>query len=404
MQMHNLQKVRWLTYMMFLMFAMTTDAVGVIIPVLMKQYELSMTMAGLVHYAPMVAIALSGLVFGFIADKFGRKLAIMLGLALYAVIAFGFMLKASFYYVLALMVVAGVAIGIFKTAALALIGDISSNAKEHTTTVNGVEAFFGVGAIIGPLVVTYLLSKGVAWQWLYLIAGVLCVVLILLSTQVKYPQPKRQDEQSASIEGTFKLLRDPYALSFSMAAFLYVAVESAIYVWMPTFLLGYDGPALLLASYALTLFFVLRAAGRFLGMWMLNLLNWEAVLAVCTVIIALSFVAAVIWGQAVAVYVLPLSGLFMSVVYPTLNSKGISCFKREQHGAVAGVILFFTAAGAAFGPLFMGVVSDINGGQAIYGFIVASVFAVILAVALLLNWRFSPTDERLALIESDSID
>lgn len=400
MQIQNLQKVRWLTYMMFLMFAMTTDAVGVIIPVLMKQYELSMTMAGLVHYAPMVAIALSGLVFGFIADKLGRKVAIVLGLALYGVIAFGFMLKASFYYVLALMVVAGVAIGIFKTAALALIGDISSTAKEHTTTVNGVEAFFGVGAIIGPLVVTYLLSQGVAWQWLYLIAGVFCVVLIFLSMQVKYPQPKRECSKPASLEGTFKLLREPYALGFSAVAFLYVAVESAIYVWMPTFLLGYDGPALLLASYALTVFFVLRAAGRFLGMWMLNLLNWEAVLAVCTTMIALSFLAAVVYGQVAAVYVLPLSGLFMSVVYPTLNSKGISCFPREQHGAVAGVILFFTAAGAALGPLIMGVVSDWNNGQAIYGFIVASVFAIILAVALIANWRFSPTSKRLAMIES----
>ena len=58
----------------------------------------------------------------------------------------------------------------------------------------------------------------------------------------------------------------------------------------------------------------------------------------------------VAFGTEAAVFLLPLSGLFMSVLYPTINSKGISCFQKSQHGAVAGVILFFTCGGAAVGP------------------------------------------------------
>ncbi len=48
-------------------------------------------------------------------------------------------------------------------------------------------------------------------------------------------------------------------------------------------------------------------------------------------------------------------------MYPTLNSKGISCFPKAQHGAAAGVILFFTALAAAIGPLAMAAVSDAYG-------------------------------------------
>ena len=66
-------------------------------------------------------------------------------------------------------------------------------------------------------------------------------------------------------------------------------------------------------------------------------------------------------GTELAVYLLPLSGLFMSVIYPTINSKGISCFPKSEHGAVAGVILFFTCVSAALGPLAMGAVSDAMG-------------------------------------------
>ena len=46
--------------------------------------------------------------------------------------------------------------------------------------MNAVEGFFAVGAIIGPFIVTNFLSKGVAWQFLYVVAGTLCVVLIIV--------------------------------------------------------------------------------------------------------------------------------------------------------------------------------------------------------------------------------
>lgn len=69
----NLITIKWLTYLMFMMFAMTTDAIGEIIKVVMKQFSLSMTSAGLLHYGPMTAIALGGIFLGFMADKFGRK-------------------------------------------------------------------------------------------------------------------------------------------------------------------------------------------------------------------------------------------------------------------------------------------------------------------------------------------
>ncbi len=395
----NTKILRWLTYMMFLMFAMTTDAVGVIIPELMKQFNLSMTQAGLIHYGPMAAIALAGILFGFLADALGRKAVIALGLGIYGLVCFSFLLGNTFYYFLTLMMLAGLAIGIFKTAALAMIGDISRTTKEHTSTVNGVEAFFAIGAILGPLIVTYFLSQGVNWKWLYLVAGALCLVLIGFSLRVSYPVTQSHTKEPVNLARTFRLLKDPYAQGFSLAAFLYVATESAIYVWMPTYLLGYDGPWLILAAYALTLFFVLRAVGRFLGMWLMANFNWSFVLAMCSGVIALCFVGAIVGGKSVAVYLLPLTGLFMSVIYPTLNSKGISCFEKSKHGAVAGIILFFTALGAAVGPLVMGVVSDHFGGDAIYGFVVATVFSVLLFLGLLINWIKAPVEKQLRAIE-----
>ena len=394
----NLAAIKWLTFLMFMMFAMTTDAVGVIIPQVIKEFHLNMMVAGAFQYATMSGIGFAGFFLGYLADKIGRKKSIILGLVLFAINAYLFAVGSSFFFFLALLLISGTAIGLFKTGALALIGDITRSTTEHTATMNTVEGFFAVGAIIGPAIVTHFLAIGASWKWLYVVAGTICVVLIATASSVTYPQSTRSVE-SVDLKRTMDMMRNPYALGFSGVIFLYVAVESAVYVWMPTLLSAYHGSATLVAAYAISIFFVLRAAGRFLGSWMLAKLNWAAVVALFSLAILACFVLSMIGGISITVFLLPLSGLFMSVLYPTINSKGISCFRKAEHGAIAGVILFFTCAAAVVGPLAMGAISDSLGGPK-YGFILATGFAGLLFISLLLNWIANPTRQILCQLDA----
>jgi fucose permease len=393
----DLSIIKWLTFFMFMMFAMTTDSVGVIIPEVIKEFHLSMTVGGAFHYAAMSGIAFAGFFLGYLADKIGRKKSIILGLVLFALNSYLFSVGRSFAFFVVLLVISGVAIGIFKTGALALIGDISQSTVEHTATMNTVEGFFAVGAIIGPAIVAHLLAGGTSWKWLYVIAGTICLLLIVTASFVKYPQTAGSSE-SVDLKRTLQMMKNPYALGFSAAIFLYVTVESAVYVWMPTLLAGYQGPLIWVATYAISIFFVLRAAGRFIGSWVLARLNWATVVTIFSLAILLCFGISMLAGVRVAILLLPLSGLFMSVLYPTLNSKGISCFRKPEHGAVSGVILFFTCVAAVLGPLAMGVVSD-HFGDPKYGFVLATVFAALLFVALLLNQIFNPARNRLQRLD-----
>src|SRR4051812_7087012 len=159
---------------------------------------------------------------------------------------------------------------------------------------------------------------------------------------------------------------------------------------MPALFAGYDGPWKWVALYSIFLFFFLRAGGRFLGAWMLNRLSWSAVLSICSGMILLCFAISIAGGVGWAVYALPLSGLFMSVIYPTVNSKGISCVPKSEHGAAAGVILFYTCVSAVLAPLAIGAVSDAMGGP-IYGFELATGFAALLFIGMLLNQFLDPT-------------
>jgi len=267
---HNLTAIKWLTFLMFMMFAMTTDSVGIIIPKVIEEFRLSMVAAGAFHYANMTAIAVAAIFLGYLADKLGRKKTIILGLVIFALNSYLFAIGNSFPFFLTLLVISGVSIGIFKTGALALVGDISISTSEHTNTMNTVEGFFGVGAIIGPAIVARLLASGFSWKWLYAIAGTICVLLIATASVVKYPKTVKTVDEPIDFKRTMRMMNNTYALGFSLGIFLYVAAECAVYVWMPTLLTGYSGSFAFMATYAISVFFVLRALGRFLGTWVLN--------------------------------------------------------------------------------------------------------------------------------------
>jgi fucose permease len=389
----NQRLIRWLTCLMFFTFAMTTDAIGSVIAEIIDQFQLSNTAASSFQYATMAGIAGGALLLGFLADKFGPKFTIVIGLTLYGASSLIFAVSDSFLVFVALLGLGGLGISIFKIGALALIGAISTSTTSHTRFMNTVEGFFAVGAIVGPAIVATLIAAGTSWKWLYVIAAMICVGLVVIASRVRYPASKHPTER-AGLRQMIAVMRDRAALGFSFLIFMYVAAEVAVYVWMPTLLQAYAGSVEWLPVYALTIFFLLRAAGRFLGAWFLGRLPWTAALAIFGLAIFICFGGALVMGIDSAAWLLPLSGLFMSIIYPTLNSKGISCFSKSQHGAAAGVILFFTAAAAALGPLAMALVSDAYDSTRA-GFALATVFAFLLCAGLIVNWLLNPAKQRL---------
>ncbi|HSG55789.1 MAG TPA: MFS transporter [Paracoccaceae bacterium] len=377
-----------LVFAMFAMFAMTTDSVGTVIPEVIREFDLGLTAGGSFQYATMSGIAISAIGLGFLADRLGRKITILIGLVMFGLGSALFAAGHDFAFFTALLFISGLGIGIFKAGALALIGDLSRSTTDHVRTMNLIEGFFGIGAIIGPAIVAYLLLVGASWKWVYLVAAVMCGLLILGIAGARFPQPFKQDQEptgaTTGATDAIRLAGDPASLFFGTALMLYVAAEAAIYVWAPTYLADYTGSWVLLASYAVSIFFVLRAAGRFLGVWLLGRFSWATVIVSCSAAMALLFWIAVAGGREVAIFALPATGLFMSVLYPTINSTGISCFDKGRHGSIAGLLLFFTCLSAVFAPLAMGAMGDIMGDSR-YAIIVGAVFATLLVV--LCSWN-----------------
>jgi fucose permease len=85
----------------------------------------------------------------------------------------------------------------------------------------------------------------------------------------------------------------------------------------------------------------------------------------------------------------------MSVLYPTINSTGISCFEKRRHGSIAGFLLFFTCVSAVFAPLAMGALGEALG-DTFYSMALGAGFAVLMAVLCIWNRIAQPAAARLA--------
>jgi fucose permease len=284
----NQRLIRWLTCVMFFTFAMTTDAIGSVIAEIIDQFELSNTAASSFQYATMAGIAGGALLLGFLADRLGPKVTIIIGLALYGASSLIFAFSDSFLVFVVLLGLGGLGISVFKIGALALIGVVSASTTSHTRFMNTVEGFFALGAIVGPAIVATLIAAGTSWKWLYVIAAIICVALVVIASRVHSPSSRPQTER-AGLKQMITVMRDRAALGFSFLIFMYVGAEVAIYVWMPTLLRDYTGSVAWLPVYALTIFFLLRALGRFLGAWFLGRLPWSATLAIFGLAIFLCF-------------------------------------------------------------------------------------------------------------------
>lgn len=377
--------LRGLAWLMFLVTAMTTNVVGVLIPEVAWAYGLNLTQAGGLQYATMAGIALAGLFLGGMADRRGHRTTVILGLALFAAASVLIAFNRALAPLLGLLFASGLAIGVFKTGAIALIGDLTRTPAEHVREMNIVEGFFALGAIAGAPIVAWLLAAGLPWTALYGLAGALTLGLLGLALLVRFPPAKPSIEpERAGMVATLTIARDRRAAGYAACIFLYVGVETAVYVWMPALLAAEGAKALLPGAWALSTFFVLRAVGRFAGAWTLERLGRTQTLAACGLAVLICFAGALVGGRQAAAILLPLSGLFMSVLYPTLNSRAISGFPAERHGAAAGFILFVTCLSAVLSPLAIGALSDAFGGPQA-GFALATGMALALAAGLAFN-------------------
>jgi fucose permease len=148
---------------------------------------------------------------------------------------------------------------------------------------------------------------------------------------------------------------------FYLSIALYVAAEIGIASWLVTFLQDVRHVSVTASSQALSLFFGMLMLGRLLGSFVVQRIGYlRSVLL--TTIGALTCIAVGLFGPRSLSFFLPLTGLFFSIIFPTLTAAA-SESHTENVNTILGVLFTFAGLGGVLGPWLIGLASDLFGLQ-----------------------------------------
>ena len=176
------------------MIVATTCAALPILPAIIKAFANQPHIAELVPLVavlPTLTVAFTSIAAGVLGEKIGRRRLLILGTAVFAVSAIMPLWLSSFMLVLVSRAVAGLAIGVMITSAVALTGDYYSGA----TLQKWLAAQGGASAIAGVLVSAASGALGeIGWRYAFL---PLFVGIPLFVALVVVPAPKVQAAHAA---------------------------------------------------------------------------------------------------------------------------------------------------------------------------------------------------------------
>lgn len=359
-----------LAFFGFVSLGLPDAANGVAWPLIRERFELSQASLA----ALFVSVTIGQVISANVASTLARKLGL------------GRLLAVSTLLV-------GVALGVYArapswpifVAAAPLIGlgsgaiDTAINAyaahKFSARVMNWLHACYGVGAAIGPLIMTASVIRGSYANGYSVLAVCMTVMAVafILSARM-WPSA------AAGGHGTSKLaaLRQPGVLLQIVVFFVYTGFESAAAQWI--FVLLNEGLKVhaKLAGTVASGYWWSLMAGRILLGAVVDRVGADKLLRVC---VGASLAGAVLTcsgNPLVCIGGLLVVGFALAPIYPTLTSRTPDRFGAELTGHIIGFQVAISLAGVAALPSLTGVIAQSFGPRAIGPTL--AVFAVVLVV------------------------
>lgn len=166
-------------------YGMIAAMLGTILPDLSDRFHLSPSQNGTIAFAQALGLIVASLGVGPLLDNEGKKLGLVLGLALIAIALFALPRSPGYRSILLLLFLLGVGGGIVVTAANSLVSDVSQ--AHRGTALNLVNLFFGLGALATPFIAANFFGRN--WVRLCYTIAALTVVTLVLQAFAKMPGP-----------------------------------------------------------------------------------------------------------------------------------------------------------------------------------------------------------------------
>jgi fucose permease len=277
--------------------------------------------------------------------------------------------------------IVGLAGGILESALNAYLAAMPGS----TTLLNRLHAYFGVGALIGPVLATWIVGFA-SWSRVYLVLAVVCVPLtagfILAYPRSRPRTPAVEPRPAGGLLGA--TLRERGVLLGSAMLAIYVGLEIGVGTWAYSYLVQARGLPDIVAGSAVSGYWLGLTAGRFLISPIANRLGASSVAMVYVCLAGITSAAALVWLApiaALAVAALALLGFFLGPVFPTTIAMAPQLTAPRSVPTAIGVMNAGSVVGASVAPWAAGAIAQQAGPWTLLP------FAIVLAVLQVVVWR-----------------
>ncbi|CAO3622393.1 unnamed protein product [Cunninghamella echinulata] len=265
------------------------------------------------------------------------------------------------------MVIQGSALGWMNASINVYIANLPSS----TLLLNILHAFYGIGALISPLIGTWLLANHLSWKGIYIFLLCIAMMNFILITigfkNVNFDEDHKKendeednDDDDATIRR--KAIFNPMTLLGALYILTYAGVEVCVGGWSYTYLKdGLHGNPITMGR-VVSGYWTGLAVGRLVLGWFTGKYGEKPMISLFTTIAAAllitTWVVPILWVNCVCII---LVGFFIGPFFPSCVSLASKVLPRKMHPTAIGFMSAFGAGGGALFPFLLGQIAEFIG-------------------------------------------
>jgi fucose permease len=348
-----------LAYSCLLMVGINNGWLGPFLPEISRTSHLPIERAGLIVSSSAAGYFISLLIAGEINQSMSAQKILVGAMVLFTAGLGWLAIAPGLEALLCAGFLIGLANGGIDIGANALIVEL--NRERLASALNYLHVLFGVGALLGPLIVSAAFATRVPYWWVFG-GGALVCAAIGFRLGVTPPHEVHTSVALGTENGFLPMLARPVIWVISTVMLLYVGAEIGIGTWLFLYLRMAGALSPMLASSGVSLYWLGLVCGRGFG----GRLGHHIALPQFTMLSsALSAIALLILIAAPTASGLAASAIFLigfgyGPVFPNMIAVGAARFPSEV-GRMTSIVVAGGALGAIIAPWIMGhAIADIS--------------------------------------------
>lgn len=255
-----------------------------------------------------------------------------------------------------------IAVALIASGSGILNTTINTYASQHFSArhVNWLHACYSLGAAVGPLAMTAVMTRQASWQWGYVLIAMapiaVAAVFVLTAKHWEY-SPADHEPGAAKAPARVSSLLVRQALLF----FCYSGLELTLGRWCYTVLTEWKHLPVATAGLAASCYFGSIFAGRLLLGAALDRVGATRMVRIGTLVAVVGTASFAFGPDALSGVGLVLTGFALAPIFPTLVAQSAGRFPRSDLARVIAICVACAILGSATVPYLAGVATRIFG-------------------------------------------